>query len=644
MTMKIEQKLEKSTRPQDDFFTYANGKWLKDNPIPDTESRWGTFHVLREESLENMRDIYQNLQTKKQLNHIEKQARDFYHTGINFDKFEDRHWSALGLIMDKITAVDEPSSLSNIIGQLHRIGINVPWALHVGTDENDSTKYVAHLYQGGLSLPDRDYYLSDDKEMIKARTKYKDFLKDAYGLYTNIASSKEKFVDTILSFETKIAKIQRSNPELRDIEANFHPIAFKDLQTTYANIDWQQYTDGAHWSNTKNISHDQPEFMQFINESFVEIPIEDWHTYLKWQLLRQYLPVISKKTARIHFEFFGKVINGTKKDQPHWKKVVHCIDQSMGENAGQLYVKDHFPEDSKKTVLQMVDEISSAFAGRIANLDWMSEKTKTYAIKKLNNMEVLVGYPDKWRDFTALKITRNSFVDNLMETGRFNHDFEVSHLGRPNSRDQWHMSPQTVNAYHDPSRLVICFPAGILQAPFFDKHFTAAQNFGGIGMVIGHELTHAFDDQGSQFDADGNVRHWQTVDEKKRFAKRAQIIKQQADNFEPLPGIKLKGDLVIGESIADLGGLEIALQALRDKLGDKFSEQDVHDFFANYAFTEAVSTRDQKAREFALTDPHPPSEFRVNSIFQHIDSFYEAFDVKKGDKLYRPPEKRAKIW
>ncbi|MBI3494650.1 M13 family metallopeptidase [Candidatus Saccharibacteria bacterium] len=519
MTMKMEQHLDESVRPQDDFFTYANSNWLNDNPMPDTESRWGTFHVLREEALENMRNIYEGLQSKKDINSIEKQARDFYYTGINFDKFEERHWSVLGEIMSTITATDGPSSLSNVIGQLHRRGANVPWALYVGTDENDATKYVAHLYQGGLSLPDRDYYLSSDKEMVKARDKYKDFLGNAYDLYSDIAASKEKFVDTIFSFEHKIAKIQRTNSQLRDVEANYHPISFEDLQNTYANIDWQEYANGANLSYTKNISHDQPEFMEFINKSFVDLPVEDWHIYLKWQLLRQYLPVISKKTAKIYFEFFGKVINGTKKDQPHWKKVVYCMDHAMGENVGQLYVGEHFPEASKKAVLQMVDEISNTFAGRIEDLDWMGDATKAYAIKKLRNMKVLIGYPDKWRDFTSLRVARDSFVENLLEAEMFNHDFELSRLGQPNSRDQWYMSPQTVNAYHDPSRLVICFPAGILQAPFFDREYSMAQNFGGIGMVIGHELTHAFDDQGSQFDADGNVRSWQTVSEKKSFAK-----------------------------------------------------------------------------------------------------------------------------
>jgi putative endopeptidase len=353
---------------------------------------------------------------------------------------------------------------------------------------------------------------------------------------------------------------------------------------------------------------------------------------------------LSNRLSDLQFSFFGQVLSGTTEIMPLWKRVVLVADQTIGEGTGRLYAERHFPESSKQQVLTLVEDVRTAYSDRISALDWMSDKTKKYALEKLRNMKVLIGYPDAWRDFSKLSIDRESYIANVLAAERYEVAYWLDRLHEPTSRDEWFMTPQTVNAYHDPNRLVICFPAGILQSPFFNAEATYAANMGGIGTVIGHELTHGFDDQGCMYDADGNVRTWQTQQERDAFLEKAQIIVDQADNFEVLPGLNLKGKLVLGESIADLGGLELALHALKAKHGGTLNSDELTEFFTTYAFTECHQIREEKEREYALSDPHPASEFRVNGILQHIDDFYPTFNVEKKDALYRPTSDRAKIW
>lgn len=633
-------KLDNTVRPQDDFYRYVINDWSKNNPIPGDQSRWSVFHELHEKSLLRLRTIFEELQGQKTQDATSQQARDFYHSSMYFDKYSKQHWDTVNAYIDKINAINNTDQLSYVVGELHRIGVRTPWANLVDTDDKDAKKYLVRIQQAGLSLPDRDYYLSNEKTMVDIRDEYKKFIGKVHELFGDQIVLKDTFVSTIFELESKIAKIQRTNVQLRDVDSVYNPIKFDELRKIYANINWDEYARGTKWANTESISQDQPEFIDFINTQFTEDHIKQWQIYLKWKLLCKFLPYISTETSKTYFEFFGVIIGGRKEMTPLWKKAVSTIEYCMGENVGKLYVKDHFTKEAKEKVENLVSQIKEVLNKRIGDLDWMSKKTKAYAIKKLNNLIVIVGYPDEWRDFSDLSIVENSLVDNIINSEIFNHDYEMSRLGQVNIRNQWLMSPQTVNAYHDPNRLVICFPAGILHAPMFDVNASDAQNLGGIGTIIGHEISHAFDDQGCQFDADGNVRVWQMQEERKAFSERAKLIIDQADQFEALPGLNLKGDLVIGESIADLGGLEFCLEILNNS-SDKSG---IEEFFINYTFTRAESVRAQMAREFALTDPHPPEEFRVNAMLQHLDSFYEAYDVKKGDKLYRSPEKRAKIW
>lgn len=633
--------LNTSVRPQDDFFRYVNSKWLSAHPIPESETRWGTFSVLRDESWKAMKGIYEELQkSEAKPGTIRQQARDFYYTGMHYDELEETHLKELRALLAKVDAVRTTQELSQLIGELHAFDIGGPWYSYVDSDHDDSAKHIFHFRQSGLTLPNRDYYLEDSEKMKKIRKAYAEFIEKVVEQIPELGDA-TAFRTTLLEFETAIAKVSRSSADLRDVEANYHKTTLADLKKTYSAIDWDNYAKGLGWHADDKITVEQPEFMEFIDASFANQPIDDWKSYLKWSITRRALSKISTSFSQLQFEFFGKVLSGTKEMMPLWKRVVLMAEQTIGDGTGQLYAEKYFPESSKQQVLDLVEEVRSAYGERIDELDWMSDKTKHYAKKKLANMKVLIGYPDKWRDFSQMTISRESYLANVLAAQKDEVAYWLKRLHEPTSRDEWFMTAQTVNAYHDPNRLVICFPAGILQPPFFDPNASRAVNMGGIGTVIGHELTHGFDDQGCLYDAEGNVRTWQTKEERDAFMKKAQIIVDQADKFEVLPGLCLKGKLVLGESIADLGGLELALHALKSSGTDNNS---LKEFFINYAFTECHAVREEKLREFTLTDPHPVSEFRVNGILRHVDEFYDSFDITPEDKLYLSEKERAKIW
>ncbi|HEU5187371.1 MAG TPA: M13 family metallopeptidase [Candidatus Saccharimonadales bacterium] len=641
-------KLDTQTRPQDDFFGFVNNRWIAENPMPPSESRWGSFNALRNTAWEAMKTIYEELGKKDTLaqGSIEQQARDLYYTGTHKDELEKTHLAEINSYLAQIDAIQNTTELAQIIGTFQAFGAHGPWRVIVDLDEKDSTQHILRLHQTELTLPDRDYYLEDSDKMKSIRQAYTNHLKKVFGFFPQLGATADDFATVIMAFETELAAHSRSKTALRDIEANYNKTTYVQLQKNYPTIDWPAFATATGWQPTDQISVDQPEFLQFVHQQFTARPLEDWKSYLKWQFLVLFYSSISERFAKLKFEFFGKVLSGTSELMPLWKRVTLAVDEALGDGVGKLYVERHFSKEAKHQVLDMVEKIRATYKQRIEALSWMTAPTKAEAKKKLANMKVLIGYPDQWRDFSTLHIGRDSYVQNLIAAEIFNSDYWLQKIGKPTSRDEWLMFPQTVNAYHDPNRLVICFPAAILQPPFFSPEADVATNFGGIGTVIGHELTHGFDDQGCQFDEKGNIRMWQKPEERTAFDERAQYIIDQADNFEVLPGLTLKGKLVIGESIADLGGLELALAALHTLPDTNVDDGLARDqrFFVGYAATECDQTREEKLRELALSDPHPNAHFRVNGILQHIDAFYTAFNVMPSDKLYRAPEQRAKIW
>lgn len=640
-----------SVRAQDDLYSFVNNSWLEEHPIPDSESRWGVFTQLRDEAWHNMRGIYEELQNQEVVSgSIQQQIKDFYYTGMHYDDQTDANLRMIEMLFDKVDAIASPRDLSNVLGELHTYSIDSPWEVIIDADNLDSSAHVIRLQQGGLTLPDRDYYLDETENMRSVRTKFKEHMQKVHGYFPRLTDDAESIWDTVYGFEYDLAEISRSSVALRDIEANYHGMSFEALSREYPAIDWGTYADALGWKTRERISVDQPEFFTFVNRQLTERPLDTWKAYLKWQIIMTCYGKVNSELSQVKFEFFGKVLSGTTEVMPLWKRVVMATDDAMGEAAGRLYAERYFPESSKKQVLDLVETLRATYEKRIKRLDWMSDETKAYAIKKLHNMKVLIGYPDKWRDFSGLMIGRESYLANSLAAAAFEHAYWMTKLDQPTSREDWLMDPQTVNAYHDPGRLVICFPAAILQPPFFDPKAHIAANMGGIGTVIGHELTHGFDDQGCMYDAEGNVRTWQSEQERAAFREKARVIIDQADRFEVLPGLTLKGGLIIGESIADLGGLEIAFEALQAEIGDTLTDKVDGDltaaqlFFVNYARTEASHVREEKLREYTLSDPHPASPFRVNGMVRHDDDFYDAFGVAKRDKLYLEPTMRARIW
>jgi putative endopeptidase len=562
---------------------------------------------------------------------------------MHFNEFEATHRELIASICRDIDAIETTQDLSRIIGTLHAYDIASPWTSYVDSDHEDSTKHIFSFRQSGLTLPNRDYYLEDNDKMIKIREAYKQHAQKVQAQFIELGEDSSVFWDTLIDFETSLASISRSSADLRDVEKNYNKMTFAQVVETYPAIDWSLYADGLGWKPSDQISIEQPEFFASVNEAFTSRSLDQWKLYLKWRVICQCMSKVNNDLAQLHFEFFGRVLGGSTEIIPLWKRVVLAAEYTIGEGTGRLYAERYFPESSKKQVLSLVESLRSAYDERLQNLDWMSADTKEQARKKLRNMKVLIGYPDKWRDFSGLTITRDSYLGNILAAQSYEVAYWLERLHQRASRDDWFMTPQTVNAYHDPNRLVICFPAGILQSPFFSPEASLAANMGGIGTVIGHELTHGFDDQGCMFDAEGNVRTWQTKEEREAFTKKAQIIVDQADSFEVLPGLALKGNLVLGESIADLGGLELSLHAFKST-SPQINDDELREFLINYAYTECTNIREEKLREFTLTDPHPASEFRVNGILRHVDDFYSAFDVNEGDALYLAPEERAKIW
>lgn len=643
--------LDQTVRPQDDFFGYVNNTWLKEHPIPASEVRWGVFNVLRDNAWKHMRELYEELEDKDlQPGSVQQQARDFYYAGMHMDDFSDTHLQLVSSLFAEIDQLRTTHELARVMGRLQSMWLGGPWSTYVNADDTDSTVHTLYFSQSGLTLPNRDYYLEDSKKMKAIRAEYEKQVHRLYPYFPDLAETAESLWEAVYGFEYELAKHSRTSVELRDVKKNYNKMSFEGLKQTYGNIDWDSYATALGWRPNDQISINQPEFMAFVNQQVAKQPLEAWKTYLKWRVVIRCAAKVSSELSQLQFEFFGKVLSGTTKLMPLWKRVVLAADDAMGESVGRLYAKKHFPEASKQQVLGLVEEVRDVYRERIKRLDWMSDKTKAYALKKLSNIKVLIGYPDEWRDFSGLTITRDSYLGNYLAAARFQGQYWLDRLHTPTSREDWFMYPQTVNAYHDPNRLVICFPAAILQAPFFDPNAHAAANLGGIGTVIGHELTHGFDDQGRLYDADGNVRTWQTEKEQKAFKQKAEVIIKQADAFKVLPDLHLKGGLIVGESIADLGGLEIAYEAL-EKYLDKDDGRTTKEglsarqlFFVNFARTECSRTREEKLREYALVDPHPPAEFRVNCMMMHVERFYDLFNVNPDDKLYLAPEKRAAIW
>lgn len=636
-------------RPQDDFFTFVNGKWIEENPIPPEESRRGAFYDLRVTVEKQLKEIMDAISARDGagLDENTRKVRDFYKTGMDVDRLNSLKDSPVKDIFAAIDAVADVAGLSVLLGDLHRKGIGAFWGCYVDQDLKDSNTMAMYICQDGLSLPDRDYYLADDEKSREIRAKYSAYTGRMFAL-SGVISAYKPVAQAFIDIETRLARASMTRVELRDIEKQYNKMTPAELAAISPLINWAKYFEAAHAPVPAYAIVNQPEFIKEVNAVFGEISLDDIKAYLRWCVLNGAANFLGEAFDAEIFQFYGRTFNGATEIKPRWRRVLGVVNGMLDEAVGRLYVEKHFSEDAKKKINALVDKLTEAYRARIEKLDWMSAETKEKAIAKLGTVKRKLGYPDKWRDYGALVIDADSYFENQVRAHMFEFDRHMKKLGKPVDRTEWYMNPQTVNACYHPVMNEVLFPAAFLQPPFFDPDADDATNFGAIGSTIGHELTHGFDDQGAQFDLNGNLMNWWTAEDKARFDKQTAHLAEQYDAYEVLPGVHVNGKLTLGENIADLGGLLIAYDGLAIVLGGDASKgvdkENAQKFFTGYTVTERSSYREESIRTQLKTDPHSPSIFRVNGVISNMTEFYKAYDVKPGDKLYREESDRVKIW
>jgi predicted metalloendopeptidase len=647
--------MDASVKPQDDFYLYANGGWLKSNPVPPDYSRWSSFDELSEKNLNALHKIAEKAASTKSSADTAPETQkvgDFYASGMDQKTIDAKRIAPLAEELRRIDAIKNRADLLKAIAHLHSVGVDALFRFGAGQDAKDSNREIAQAHQGGLGLPDRDYYLKTDEDSKKKRAAYVDHIKKMLTLLGEPARQAAEDAQKIMRLETSLARASRTRVELRDPQKNYNKMPQAELQKLTPDWNWADYFKEINLSDPGDINVGQPDFFKAANALFATTPIEDWKTYLRWHLIDDAAQELSDDFVNEDFNFNGRVLRGTKEIKPRWKRVVNATDHALGEALGKLYVAEYFPPEAKARALEMINNLKEALADRIKNLGWMDEPTKQEALKKLAAMNVKIGYPDKWRDYSALQIDRGPYVLNAMRAANFEVNRELKKIGKPVDRTEWEMTPPTVNAYYNPQMNEIVFPAGILQPPFFDPKADDAVNYGGMGAVIGHEMTHGFDDQGRQFDAAGNLRDWWTKHSAEEYDKRRKAVVEQYSQYEPLPGAHINGELTQGENIADIGGLKLAYAALQKALDknpqarnqkiDGFTPE--QRFFLGWAQVWRANQRDDDLRLRLVTDPHSPTHYRCNGPLANMPEFQRAFNIPDGSPMVRPPDKRVNIW
>ncbi len=644
-----------NARPQDDLYRAVNGTWLDTTQIPDDKSNYGSFSVLADDAERQIRDIIVAAaegQHPKGSN-LQK-VGDFYKSFMNTDRIEELGYSPLKAEIEKIMKLETHDQIVNHFGYLQQIGVGSPIGFFVTVDAKNSSRYLSAMIQSGTSLPDRDYYLKEGDEKF-------DMAKAAMVTYVNrlfelIESQGGDQGEMILALESKLAEVHWPRVKIRDANARYNLFKVSDLGNLGQNINWPKFFEACGVGAIEEINVMTPSFFEAFDEILVATPVEDWRSYLIYNLVDGYAEALSKDFVDAHFEFHSKTLAGIPVQKDRWKDGVGLIAGSgagsfgvLGEVVGELYVQKHFPPENKEKMQKLVDNLLLAFGQSIDDLEWMTDTTKAKAREKLSKITTKIGYTDEWRDYSGLEVTAGDLYANLQSSNSVEYNRMIGKLGQPIDRNEWGMTPQTVNAYYNPTMNEIVFPAAILQKPFFNVNADDAINYGAIGAVIGHEISHAFDDQGSQFDGDGNLRNWWTDEDRAAFVALKTKLIEQYSEYEPLPGKKVNGELTQGENIADLSGLEISFKAYHLSLNGKESPVIAEwtgdqRFFLGWSQVWRRKYREAEMIKRLLTDSHSPSRYRANGPVMNIDAFYQAFDVKPGDRLYKPTEERIKIW
>jgi len=647
--------MDTSVKPGDDFFRYANGAWVKRTEIPPEYSRWGAFNELIEHNNDALHAIAEQASTTSvdpKLAPETQKVGDYYAGGMDEKTIEAQRTQPLEEEFKRIDGIKDRADLLAEIAHLHTIGIEAFFGFGAGQDSKDSSRDIAQAVQGGLGMPDRDYYTKQDADMKEKRQKYVAHVTKMLTLLGEPAEKAAEDAKKIMALETKLAEASRTRVQLRDPIKNYNKMGAQQLQDLTPDWNWSDYFKTIDLVAPGDINVRQPEFFKAANDLFKATSMEDWKAYLRWHLIDATAPHLSKDFVDENFNFNERVLRGTEQIKPRWKRVIMSEDGDIGEALGKLYVAFYFPPEAKARALELVNNLKEALADRIKTLEWMDEPTKQEALKKLAAFTVKIGYPDKWLDYSLLQIDRGPFVLNAMRAAQFEADRDIKKIGKPVDRTDWGMTPPTVNAYYNSNMNEIVFPAGILQPPFFYANADDAVNYGAIGAVIGHEMTHGFDDQGRQFDAKGNLRDWWTPKSAAEFKKRSGAIVQQYNEYQPLPGLHVNGELTQGENIADIGGVKLAYAALqkaldkhpeeRNKKIDGFTPE--QRFFLSFAAIWRQKVRDEDQKLRLTTDPHSPGQFRVNGPLSDLPEFQKAFNVPDGSPMVRAADKRVNIW
>ncbi|WP_133273716.1 M13 family metallopeptidase [Hymenobacter radiodurans] len=646
--------IDTSVDPCDDFFQYASGTWLKNNPIPAAESRWSSWNGLINQNEAVMRQILQeaaaNTSATKGSN--AQKVGDFYASAMDSAAIDAAGLKPIQPELNRIAAIKDLKGLQASLARQQMLRTRSVFGAGVAQDRKISTQYAVYLSQGGLTLPDRDYYLKEDGRSKTIRTAYMTYLTNMFKLLGDNEATAAKNANTVMRLETRLAKASKDRVAMRDPYANYNKMTVAEANKQFPNMNVPGMLQQLGVGSAKEVIVGQPEFLKEASTALKTEPLADWKTYLRWHVVSSVADALPKSFNDESFRF-TQVLTGAKEQQPRWKRMLRATDGALGEAFGQLYVDKAFTPETKEKAMEMVNNIREAMSEHISQLEWMSAATKAEAQKKLDAFVVKIGYPDKWKDYSALDISRDSYVQNVLNARMWDYKYNVNKFGKPIDRGEWGMTPPTVNAYYNSSLNEIVFPAGIMQPPFFDPKADDAVNYGGMGAVIGHEITHGFDDRGRQSDAEGNLRDWWTKEDAEKFTQRADMVGAQYSAFSPLDSVFVNGKLTMGENLADFGGLNVAFTALQKQLKKKYPNGDVpkydgftpeQRFFLSWAQIWRTNARPEYLRQQVLTDSHSPAQYRTNGPLMNMPQFYEAFGCKENAKMVRAQNQRARIW
>lgn len=640
-----------TTAPSEDFYQYACGGWMEANPLTPEYARYGIFDQLEKENNEKLKALIEELgSTPQKPGSVGEKIRMMYEMGLDSLK---RNADGAAPVMEQLAAINAVSNhkeLSAMAGRIHVESASPFFGFYIGADEKNSTMNLLQFYQGGISMSDRDYYLLEDESTVKIRNAYRQYIDRLFVLAGYSAEEAAKAADAVLALETEIAKVSVDRATLRDVHKNYNKMSVKEFTAKYDFLDWNEFFRETGISKSTELNAGQIPFFEGLTKLLKKTSLEDQKLYLSFKLLNAASSYLSDDFVNANFDFYGRALQGKEELQPRWKSSLAIVNRSLAEAFGQMYVEKYFPASSKEKMIEMVANLQTALGERIEALEWMSEQTKSKAQEKLGTFIVKVGYPDNWKDYTALEIKNDSYWANICRTNVFAHNDMMEDEGQPVDRTEWGMSPQTVNAYYNPTTNEICFPAAILQPPFFNPDADDAVNYGGIGVVIGHEMTHGFDDQGRNYDKDGNLSAWWNEEDEEKFNERAQVLVEQYDKIVVLDSLHADGRYTLGENIADQGGLLVSYQAYMNTLKGKDVPADIDGFtysqrfYIGYANLWAQNLRPQEIMRRTKTDVHSLGKWRVNAALRNIEDFYTAFDIKEGDAMYLAPEERINIW